>query len=140
MHDAISWSYELLEPEEQELFTALSVFAGPFDLRSAEAVGGQGDALDLVTRLTERSMLSVRRMSDGSTRYELLETLREYGRAQLTDDRAAALFTAHAAHFRSEAARHRARAADRARAAGDGEGRRLVRRPARRAALRARDR
>ena len=32
MHDAISWSYDLLEPDEQELFTALSVFAGSFDL------------------------------------------------------------------------------------------------------------
>ena len=38
MHDAISWSYDLLEPDEQELFTALSVFAGSFDLGSAEAM------------------------------------------------------------------------------------------------------
>ena len=32
MHDAISWSYDMLEPDEQELFTTLSVFAGSFDL------------------------------------------------------------------------------------------------------------
>ena len=60
MHDAISWSYDMLEPDEQELFTALSVFAGSFDLGSAEAMCPAGDALDLLTRLTERSMLSVR--------------------------------------------------------------------------------
>jgi predicted ATPase/DNA-binding winged helix-turn-helix (wHTH) protein len=104
MHDAISWSYDLLEPEEQELFTRLSVFAGPFDLRSAEALGDSDDTLDLLTRLTERSMLTVRRQDRGGTRYELLETLREYGRTRLGDESAAALFTAHASHFAREAA------------------------------------
>jgi predicted ATPase/DNA-binding winged helix-turn-helix (wHTH) protein len=104
MHDAISWSFDLLAPDEQELFTALSVFAGPFDLGSAEAMCPAGDALDLLTRLTERSMLAVRRTADGGTRYELLETLREYGRTRLGDTRAAELYTAHAAHFAREAA------------------------------------
>ena len=103
MHDAISWSYDMLEPDEQELFTVLSVFAGPFDLRSAEAMCTTGDALDLLTRLTERSMLSVRRQDRGGTRYELLETLRDYGRARLDDARAAEMFAAHAAHFAAEA-------------------------------------
>ena len=59
MEDAISWSYDLLAPEEQELFSALAVFAGPFDLASAESTGTSGDALDLLTRLVERSMVSV---------------------------------------------------------------------------------
>ena len=103
MHDAISWSYDMLEPEERALFTALSVFAGSFDLRSAEALAPGGDALDLLTRLTERSMLAVRPGAGGSTRYELLETLREYGRTRLGDARAAELFGAHAKHFAAEA-------------------------------------
>jgi predicted ATPase len=60
MHDAISWSYDMLEPDERGLFTALSVLAGSFDLRSAEAMAPGGDTLDLLTRLTERSMLAVR--------------------------------------------------------------------------------
>ena len=50
MHDAISWSYDMLEPGEQALFAALSVFAGSFDLRSAEAMAPGGDVLDLLTR------------------------------------------------------------------------------------------
>ena len=104
MRDAISWSYDMLEPDEQELFTALSVFAGSFDLRSAEAMSRSGDTLDLLTRLTERSMLSVRPQAGGATRYELLETLRDYGRTRLDDDRAVELFTAHAVHFAAEAA------------------------------------
>ncbi|MGA3147473.1 MAG: winged helix-turn-helix domain-containing protein [Acidimicrobiales bacterium] len=103
MHDAISWSYDMLEPDERALFTALSVLAGSFDLRSAEAMAPGGDTLDLLTRLTERSMLAVRPQAGGSTRYELLETLREYGRTRLTGDRAAELFAAHARHFAAEA-------------------------------------
>jgi predicted ATPase/DNA-binding winged helix-turn-helix (wHTH) protein len=103
MHDAISWSYDMLEPDERSLFTALSVFAGSFALRSAEVMAPEGDALDLVTRLTERSMLAVRPQANGSTRYELLETLREYGRTRLSDAQAAELFATHANHFAQEA-------------------------------------
>src|ERR1700761_5879123 len=51
MEDAISWSFDLLTPEEQELFSALAVFAGPFDLASAESTCRSGDALDVLTRL-----------------------------------------------------------------------------------------
>jgi predicted ATPase/DNA-binding winged helix-turn-helix (wHTH) protein len=103
MHDAISWSYDMLEPDERVLFTSLSVFAGSFDLHSAEAIAPGGDTLDLLTRLTERSMLAVRPQAGGSTRYELLETLREYGRTRLSDARAAELFATHADHFAAEA-------------------------------------
>jgi predicted ATPase/DNA-binding winged helix-turn-helix (wHTH) protein len=102
MHDAVSWSYDLLAPDEQELFTGLSVFAGSFDLAAAEAMCTTGDALDVLTRLTERSMVSVRR-SGGGTRYELLETLRAYGRTRLGDTRAVELFAAHANYFAAEA-------------------------------------
>jgi predicted ATPase/DNA-binding winged helix-turn-helix (wHTH) protein len=101
LHDAISWSYDLLTENEQHLFAALAVFAGPFDLGAAEAVGAGGDVLDLLTRLTERSILAVRRPASGGTRYELLETLREYGRQRLDDSRSVELFTAHAQYFAS---------------------------------------
>jgi predicted ATPase/DNA-binding winged helix-turn-helix (wHTH) protein len=103
MRDAIGWSYDMLESEEQELFTALCVFAGSFDLPSAEALADDlapgDDVLDLLTRLTERSMLTVRPQAAGVTRYDLLETLRDYGRARLDDERAVRLFTTHARHF-----------------------------------------
>jgi predicted ATPase/DNA-binding winged helix-turn-helix (wHTH) protein len=99
MEDAISWSYDLLAPEEQELFSALAVFAGPFDLASAESTCRSGDALDLLTRLVERSMVSVRRPAGGGTRYELLETLREYGRSRMSYERRAEVFGSHAVRF-----------------------------------------
>lgn len=99
LHDAISWSYDLLGEDERRLFAALAVFAGQFDLDAAESVCSGGDVLDLLTRLSERSMLAVRRPPTGGTRYELLETLREYGRRRVDDNQRVELFTAHASHF-----------------------------------------
>ena len=139
MEDAISWSYDLLAPEEQELFSALAVFAGPFDLASAESTCRSGDALDLLTRLVERSMVSVRRPAGGGTRYELLETLREYGRSRMSYERRAEVFGSHASALRCAGALRRGGDSHAGRAAGDRSSGRVVRRPARRAALRPRD-
>ena len=97
--DAISWSYDLLDPDEQRLFAELAVFAGAFDLEAAESVCGGDDVLDLLTRLTQRSMVTVRRPSSGGTRYEMLETLREFGRTRVDDSANLALFGTHARHF-----------------------------------------
>ncbi len=99
IRDAIAWSYDSLQRAERDLFTALSVFAGSFDLASAEAISPGDDVLDVLTRLTERSMLSVRPQAGGAIRYEMLETLREYGRTRLADDRAAQLLATHSTHF-----------------------------------------
>jgi predicted ATPase/DNA-binding winged helix-turn-helix (wHTH) protein len=99
LHDAISWSYDLLDDDEQYLFASLAVFAGQFDLGSAESVCSGDDVLDLLTGLTRRSMLAVRRPAHGGTRYEMLETLREYGLNQLGDLERVKLYTAHAAQF-----------------------------------------
>lgn len=101
LHDAISWSYDLLDADEQRVFTALAVFAGQFDLGVAESICQGDDVLDLLTRLVQRSMVAVRRADSGGTRYELLETLREYGRSRLDDERRATMFGAHARQFAS---------------------------------------
>jgi len=101
LHDAVSWSYELLDEDERRLFASLAVFAGQFDLDAAQSVGaGAGeDVLDLLTRLTRRSMLAVRRPPQGGIRYEMLETLREYGRRQLDDKKSGELFSVHSRQF-----------------------------------------
>ncbi len=83
----VSWSYDLLQKNEQIVLDRLSVFAGGFDLEAAEAVCGAdpitpGDVLDLVTSLVEKSLVMVEQEIDGS-RYGLLETIKEFAREHL---------------------------------------------------------
>ena len=89
LQNAVRWSYDLLTNDEQRVFDSLSVFAGSFSLGAADAVFGSADAdidvLDNLGRLVERSMLALRR-TDGGSRYEMLETIREFGRGRLGDD------------------------------------------------------
>ena len=83
---AIAWSYDLLSPDEQTVFRALSVFEGGFTLDAAERVCGErSTAVTLLPALVERSLVVVDRRA-GTNRYRLLESLREYGRAQLEPD------------------------------------------------------
>ncbi|BBY79098.1 AfsR/SARP family transcriptional regulator [Mycolicibacterium pulveris] len=84
----IDWSYRLLSVAEQSLFERLSVFAGGFDLAAAHGVcaddGNEDDTLDLLAGLVDKSMVVVRG-GTATTRYDLLETLRAYGRERLQD-------------------------------------------------------
>jgi predicted ATPase/class 3 adenylate cyclase len=102
---AVDWSYDLLSGQEQALFDRLSVFAGGFALEAAEAVcAGAGvdelETVDLLTRLVDKSLVAAEELPDGTARYALLETLRQYGRARLVaGGGAAALHERHAAHY-----------------------------------------
>jgi predicted ATPase/class 3 adenylate cyclase len=103
MRDALAWSYDLLSPEEQALFRRLAVFAGGFTLDAAEAVAdaeAEGNVLDGVVALIEQSLLrSIPGLND-EPRYQMLETVREYGLSRLAaageEDEARAR---HARHF-----------------------------------------
>ena len=79
----IEWSYDLLEPDEQRTFAALSVFPGGARLEAAEAVTGAG--LEHVASLVEKSLLRRRPDPDGAPRYWMLETIREYAAERLAD-------------------------------------------------------
>ncbi|MBA2642762.1 MAG: adenylate/guanylate cyclase domain-containing protein, partial [Actinobacteria bacterium] len=68
----IEWSYELLDPDEQELFRSLAVFRGSFLLAAAEAVCDAD--LDALESLVVKNL--VRRWSTG--RLGMLDTIREY--------------------------------------------------------------
>ncbi len=89
---AVDWSYGLLEPAEQLVLARLSVFSGGFTLEAAESVvSGESvdryDVLDLLAALVAKSML-VADESQGTVRYRLLETIREYARDRLGEDAA----------------------------------------------------
>jgi non-specific serine/threonine protein kinase len=71
---AVSWSYELCTPAEQKLWAELSVFPGGFGLAAAEYVCGPG-AGQALRRLVEKSIVQ----SVGGDRYQLLDTMREFG-------------------------------------------------------------
>ncbi|MGZ4700062.1 MAG: BTAD domain-containing putative transcriptional regulator [Ilumatobacteraceae bacterium] len=87
LRGVVDWSYELLFTEEQRLFRRLSVFAGGFGLQAAEEVGAsddlpRADVVDLLGNLVDKSLVTVS-PRDGQIRYTLLQTLADYGRAQL---------------------------------------------------------
>lgn len=97
LQDAIAWSYDLLAPEHQASFRRLSVFAGGCTFESvvalnesvpgagAEKDGGDSDqqAFAAVTALVDANILR-RDDADGpDTRYQMLETIREFGLGQL---------------------------------------------------------
>ncbi|MGH9226952.1 MAG: ATP-binding protein [Acidimicrobiales bacterium] len=84
LRHAVDWSYGALSAAEQRLFRHASVFAGGFTLDAAAAVGGEDDAdvLDGLAALVDQSLVGADR-SGASTRYRLLETLRQYGAEQL---------------------------------------------------------
>ncbi|MEX0826533.1 MAG: adenylate/guanylate cyclase domain-containing protein [Acidimicrobiia bacterium] len=84
----LEWSYELLDPTEQDLFRRLAVFAGGWTLEAAEEVSGaapQGPVavLDGLSSLVEKSLVVVIRHSTAS-RYRLLEPVRQYANGKLT--------------------------------------------------------
>ena len=84
----VSWSYQLLDPDQQLLFDRLSVFAGGFDLLAAQAVCADDTVpadviVDMLDALVNKSMVGVDR-SGGGIRYRLLETLRAFAGERLT--------------------------------------------------------
>jgi predicted ATPase/DNA-binding CsgD family transcriptional regulator len=95
LRTAIDWSYQLLDPSERTLLQRVSVFAGPVRADAIARVCGEtplrpADVTDGLQKLADKSMLQVERGVDGSTRYRLLETMREYaaGRLATTGDEA----------------------------------------------------
>jgi predicted ATPase/class 3 adenylate cyclase len=94
----IDWSYNLLDESQKMLLVRLSVFAGGWTLEAAEAVASTEDEgnreaiwiqmkaesqiypseiLDLLTSLVDKSLVLAEEQGE-TTRYRLLDVLREY--------------------------------------------------------------
>jgi predicted ATPase/class 3 adenylate cyclase len=104
----IDWSYDLLTPQEQMLFSRVGIFAGGFSLDAATAVcGGEGldeiDILDLLSSLTDKSLV-VADTAGEQERCHLLESTRAYALEKLAAAGAhEQLAHRHAEYFRDQA-------------------------------------
>jgi tetratricopeptide (TPR) repeat protein len=86
----VDWSYSLLGEQERAVFERLNVFAGSFDGPAAQVVvTGDGveawDVLDALTELVAKSMIVAEDTPEGTTRYQMLETLGQYARERLDE-------------------------------------------------------
>src|SRR5262249_46668690 len=84
LRNTLDWSFGLLSPAEQALFSCLGVFPGSFDLEAGEAVGGaepgsadqdqDGEIIDTLGSLVDASLV---RQADraGQPRFSLLGTI-----------------------------------------------------------------
>jgi predicted ATPase/class 3 adenylate cyclase/DNA-binding NarL/FixJ family response regulator len=84
---SVDWSHALLTDTERILFRRLAVFLGGFDLDGAQAVAGADgveryQVLDQLSLLVDKSLV-VAENSSGTTRYRLLETVRQYALEKL---------------------------------------------------------
>ena len=88
LRNTIDWSYELLSQSERSLFSGFAIFYGGFTVEAAEAVCSTlgfslSEILEVTQSLVEKSLVVGLPLSDGDSRFYLLETIREYGREHL---------------------------------------------------------
>jgi len=84
LQGAIAWSYDLLTSAQQRCFRALGVFLGGWTLDAAEAVCwkagvlARDEVLIALAALIDHSLVSSESSEGGTSRFSMLETLREY--------------------------------------------------------------
>jgi len=106
---AIAWSYELLFPDDQRGLWALSCFTGGAALPAVESVLAvlgvpPTSAVDVISRLADRSLVTVSDTGGGSSRYLLLNSIMAFAVGRLHDSGSAEdAFAAHAHWFASAA-------------------------------------
>jgi len=89
LRSMIDWSYDLLTHVEQAMLRRVSVFAGGWTLEAAEHVCSDeeiesSNAIDLLASLADKNLVSLEE-NDGTTRYRILETIRQYALDRLRE-------------------------------------------------------
>jgi predicted ATPase/class 3 adenylate cyclase len=90
LRGAIAWSHDLLHAGERRLLARLAVFVAGCELDSAEAVCGPADeldgldVLDGLMALADQSLVRSEEV-DGTTRFRMLDTIREFAAERLTE-------------------------------------------------------
>src|SRR5581483_7361184 len=77
LRNTLAWSYNLLEPEEQQVFRRLAICASGCTLEAAEVVATAarsftGDILDMLTSLVDKSLLKQAEEAEGEIRFQML--------------------------------------------------------------------
>jgi diguanylate cyclase (GGDEF)-like protein len=104
MRALIDWSYDLLSLEEQLVFRRLSVFVGGWTLHAMSDICAgveldEDDVFDLLGGLVRKSLV-VDTIDDSTSRYRLLESVREYAAEKLeTDGESDVLHRRHAQYY-----------------------------------------
>jgi predicted ATPase len=89
MRAMVDWSYDLLDASERKLFARLAVFPGTFAFDAVSATcAGDGieptRVFEVLASLVDKSLVVVE-AADETTRYRLLETVREYALEKLRE-------------------------------------------------------
>ena len=104
LEGTLDWSHDMLGEPERVLFRRLSVFAGGFELESAEEICADAqlpasEVLDVLAGLVDKSLVGVDD-AGASYRYRLLEPVRQYAAGKLRDSgESAAQVARHAEWF-----------------------------------------
>jgi predicted ATPase/class 3 adenylate cyclase len=88
LRGAIAWSCDLLDEPQRRLMARLSVFRGGWALGAAEAVAGapggpEVDILDGLAALADQSLVRAFDAPDGSPRFDMFESIREFAEEHL---------------------------------------------------------
>jgi predicted ATPase len=90
LHNAITWSYNLLDPVRQRLFRRLAVFVSGWTFEAAEVVCNadgalDGDMFDHMVMLVDNSLIKRGETASGEPRFSLLQTMRDYALTSLSE-------------------------------------------------------
>ncbi len=86
LRSTIDWSYRLLDDTDREVFRRLAIFPGGATMADIEAVidpEGQTGVLERVESLVRQSLLLRDEDAEGTSRFHMLETVRDFARDEL---------------------------------------------------------
>jgi predicted ATPase/DNA-binding XRE family transcriptional regulator len=107
LRDTISWSFNLLNDDEQRLFRRLAVFVGGCTLAAAEVIAAPTPAvethlnvLDRLASLVDQNLVNQDTAPSNEPRFRMLETFRQFGLEELVEHgELEALRRQHACYF-----------------------------------------